>query len=175
MLGENLKMFESQDMPYYYFIFCIWYTKDSLKLLLIFCSGEWCGLWASCFNTAIAERNCTYFSSLQLLKVFLEFAKRQLDENVTDENVDNEQNSLEQSLRRRTSSREQGRNSSQGSGNVVWLTEEQPWVSSKKCVMCIHGVSSSCASSYTIGININIERRKGIRSECYQYFTFFFG
>lgn len=59
------------------------------------------------------------FSQSSLEQVFLEFAKRQLDENVTDENVDNKQNSLEQSLRRRTSSRTQGRSSSQDSGNVV--------------------------------------------------------
>lgn len=59
------------------------------------------------------------FSQSSLEQVFLEFAKRQLDENVTDENVDNEQNSLEQSLRRRTSSRDQGKSSSQGSANVV--------------------------------------------------------
>nr|XP_022313180.1 ATP-binding cassette sub-family A member 5-like isoform X3 [Crassostrea virginica]XP_022313182.1 ATP-binding cassette sub-family A member 5-like isoform X3 [Crassostrea virginica]XP_022313183.1 ATP-binding cassette sub-family A member 5-like isoform X3 [Crassostrea virginica] len=61
------------------------------------------------------------FSQSSLEQVFLEFAKRQLDENtnVTDENVDNEQNTLEQSIRRRTSSKIQERNGASNGSYVA--------------------------------------------------------
>lgn len=140
------------------------------------CSGERCGLWASCLDTVMAERNCTYFSSLQLLKVFLEFAKRQLDENVTDENVDNEQNSLEQSLRRRTSSRDQGKSSSQGSANVVWRTALSV-IQQVLCVSMVYLIAVLHLKPFGLTY-LNIVCRKGISSEGCEYmyciFLFFF-